>query len=153
MYEALAGAALGPEDPEHVVQAVGRMRRLHPGASREDLARKLTARTALTCAAVGAAAGAVPFQALALDRLLLAIARVSGRPASPLERAGAAVASLLAAGAAEGVRRQALRLPQRSSTLLPPLAGALLGGVVGASTAVMLGLAARRYVFGGRGRL
>ena len=157
MYEALAGAALGPEDPEHVVQAVGRMRRLHPGASREDLARKLTARTALTCAAVGAAAGAVPFQALALDRLLLAIARVSGRPASPLERAGAAVASLLAAGAAEGVRRQALRaarrLPQRSSTLLPPLAGALLGGVVGASTAVMLGLAARRYVFGWRGRL
>ena len=156
MYEALAGAALSAEDPETVVETVARLRRLHPKLSREDLARRLTARTALTCAAVGAVAGPVPFQALALDRLFLSIARVSGRPASPLERVAGAVASLLVAGGAEGVRRQALRatrrLPERRSALVPALAGALAGAAIGGAAAALLGLAARRYVFEGRRR-
>ena len=152
MYEALAGAALSPEDPERVVEAVGRLRRRNPELSREELARKLTARTALICAAVGAVAGPVSFQALALDRLLLSIARASGRPASALERAAAAAASLLAAGAAEGARRQAQRaarrLPERRSPLVPVLAAALAGGALSYGAARLLGLAARRYVFG-----
>jgi len=154
VYEALAGAALSPEDPERVVESVARLRRRHPKLSREDLAGRLTARTALACAAVGAVAGPVSFQALALDRLFLSIARVSGRPASPLERAAGAVASLLVAGAAEGLRRQALRatrrLPERPNALVPALAGALVGGVVGGAAAGLVGLAARQYVFGGR---
>jgi hypothetical protein len=153
VYEALASAALQPEDPLSVVRAVGRLRRSHPRISREDLARKLTARTAWTCAAVGAATGSVAFQALALDRLLLGIARASGRPASAAERAAAVAASLLAAGAAEGVRRQAVRaarrLPERPP-LLPVLAGAVAGGAIGFAAAVFLGLAACNYVFKGR---
>src|SRR6266545_1900297 len=119
MYESLAASALSPEDPERVVETVSRLRRNHPKLSREELARKLTARTALACAAVGAVGANTAFQALALDRLLLSIARVSGRPASSLERAGAAAASLLAAGIVEGARRQTLRatrrLPERPS--------------------------------------
>jgi hypothetical protein len=153
VYEALAGAALSAEDPERVVESVARLRRRHPKLSREDLAGKLTARAALACAAVGAVAGPVSFQALALDRLFLSIARVSGRPASPLERAAGAVASLLVAGAAEGLRRQAVRatrrLPERPSTVLPALAGALVGAVVGGAAAALAGQAARQYIFGG----
>ncbi len=154
MYETLATAAMGPEDPEHVVETVGRLRRRHPDLSREELARKLVGRTALTCAAVGAVAGPVAFQALVIDRLLLSIARVSGRPASSLERAAAAAASLLAAGAAEGIRRQARRaahrLPERPSPLVPALAGAAAGAVLSYAAARLLGEAARRIVFGGR---
>jgi hypothetical protein len=153
MYEALAAAALSPEDPEHVVETVSRVRRNHPRLSREDLARKLTSRAAMTCAAVGAAGGNTAFQALALDRLILSIARVSGRPASPLERAAAAAASVLGAGLTEGARRQALRatrrLPARRSPLLPAIAGVLAGGALAYGAAQLLGLAARRYVFGG----
>ena len=153
MYEALTVAALSPEDPEHVVETVSRVRRRHPRLSREDLASRLTARAALTCGTVGAAGGHVAFQALLLDRLLLSIARVSGRPASPVERAGAAAASVLGAGILEGVRRQALRatrrLPADRSPLLPALAGVVAGGVLAWGAAHLAGLAGRAYVFGG----
>lgn len=153
MYEALTAAALSPEDPEHVVETVGRLRRNHPGLSREDLACKLTSRAALTCAAVGAAGGYTAFQALALDRLLLSVARASGRPASSLERAAAAAASVLGAGLMEGARRQVVRatrrLPARRSPLLPAIAGVLAGGALAYGAAQLVGLAARRYVFSG----
>src|SRR5262249_42560231 len=153
MYEALTAAALSPEDPEQVVETVGRMRRDHPRLSREELASKLAARAALPCAAVGAAGGHPAVQALAFARLLVAIARASGRPASSLERAAAAAASVLAAGAAEGARRQLLRvtrrLPDQRSPLLPAIAGVLAGGAVAYGAARLLGLAGRAYVFGG----
>ena|SRR5580765_4390310 len=151
MYESLAAAAFSPEDPEHVVEAVGRLRRKNPELSREELACKLANRTALLCAAIGALGEHVPFQALALDRMLLSIARVSGRPATPLERAGAAAASVLAAGMAEAVRRAALRtgrlMPARRSPLLPPATSFLAAGAVTYGAARLLGLAARRYFF------
>lgn len=151
MYESLAAAAFSPEDPEHVVEAVGRLRRRNPELSRDELACKLASRTALLSAAIGALGEHVAFQALALDRMLLSIARVSGRPASPLERAGAAGASVLAAGMTEAVRRAAARagrmLPARSSPLLPPVASVLAAGAVTYGVARLLGLAARRYFF------
>jgi hypothetical protein len=154
MYEALTAAALSPEDPEHVVETVSRVRRDHPRLSREELACKLTSRAALTCAVVGATGGYTAFQALAFDRMLLAIARVSGRPASSVERAAAAAASVLTAGAAEGARRQLLRasrrLPDHRSPLLPAIAGVFAGGAIAYGAAQLLGLAARRYVFGGK---
>src|SRR5215510_2670586 len=99
MYESLTAAALSPEDPEQVVETVGRVRRDHPRLSREELALKLTSRAALTCAVVG----------------------VSGRPASSLERTAAAAASVLAAGAAEGARRQLLRVTRRLPDQRSPL--------------------------------
>ncbi|HKF42539.1 MAG TPA: hypothetical protein VKG01_05515 [Thermoanaerobaculia bacterium] len=155
MYEALAAAAFSPEDPEQVVEAVGRLRRRNPDLSRDELACRLAGRTALLCGAIAALGEHVAFQALALDRMLLSIARVSGRPASPLERAGAAAASVLAAGMAEGLRRGALRtsrlLPARRASLLPPVASVLAAGAVTYGAAQLLGLAARRYFFG-RGR-
>ena len=155
MYEALAAAAFSPEDPEHVVEAVGRVQRRNPDLSRDGLACKLAGRTALLCGAIGALGEHVAFQALALDRMLLSIARVSGRPATPVERAGAAAASVIAAGMAEGIRRAALRtgrlFPARQSSLVPPVASVLAAGAVTWGVAQLLGLAARRYFFG-RGR-
>ena len=110
MYEVLAAAALDANDPDRVVEAVLRARERHPDLSDEELADKLTARAALACAAVGAVAPAsvdLTYQALSLHRLILSIARVSGKPATPLERASAVAGSLLVArerGGAAGRR-------------------------------------------------
>ena len=151
MYESLAAAAFSPEDPEHVVEAVGRLKRRNPDLSRDELACKLAGKTALLCGAIGALGEYVAFQALAIDRMLLSIARVSGRPASPVERAGAAAASVLAAGMAEGLRRGAMRtarlLPARRSPLISPVVSVLAAGAVTYGAAQLLGLAARRYFF------
>src|ERR1700693_2487090 len=103
MYEALAAAALGGNDPDRVVEAVLRARERYPDLSREGLAAKLPARPALACAAVGAVASAsidLSYQTLSLHRLVLSIARVSGRPVTALERVAGVAGSLLVRGAA-----------------------------------------------------
>jgi len=164
MYEALARAALATEDPERVIETARRMRERHPDLSREEVARKLTSRAALSCAVVGAFAAApaalvsglpaaldLSYQARALDRLVLSAARVSGRPASPLERLAAAGASVLVAGAVQAVRRQAIgaarRLPAKRAPLLPVLAAALAGGAASYAAARLMGLLAQRQFF------
>ena len=163
MYEALAKAVLAAEDPERVIETARRMRERHPELSREEVARKLASRVALSCAIVGAFASApaalVPglppaldlsYQARSLDRLILSAARVSGRPASAFERLAAAGASVLVAGAIVAVRRQAVeaarRLPARRAPLLPILAAALAGAASGYAGARAVGfLAVRRF--------
>jgi hypothetical protein len=163
MYEALAKAALAAEDPERVIETVRRMRERHPELSREEVARKLASRAALSCAVVGAFASApaalvrglpaaldLSYQALSFDRLVLSAARISGRPASALERLAAAGASVLVAGAVQAVRRQAIegarRLPARRAPLLPILAAALAGGAASYAGARLVGfLAGRRF--------
>ena len=169
MYEALARAALAAEDPERVIETARRMRERHPGLSREEVARKLASRTALACAAVGVFASApaallpglpaapdLAYQARSLDRLVLSVARISGRPASALERLAAAGASVLVAGAVQAVRRRALggarRLPARRAPLLPVLAAALAGGAASYAGARLLGFLAGRRFFESRRR-
>jgi len=159
MYEALAAAALGGNDPDRVVAAVLRARERYPDLSREELADKLTARAALACAAVGAVASAsidLSYQTLSLHRLVLSIARVSGRPVTALERVAAVAGSLLVAAAGEGARRVAARaarrLPADRSPLLPALGSAAAAGAVHYGAARLIGYAARRFFFEGRGR-
>ena len=159
MYEALAAAALGGNDPDRVVENVRRARERYPDLSREELADKLTARAAFSCAAVGAVASGtldLSYQALSLHRLVLSIARVSGEPASALERVAAVAGSLLVAAAGEGARRVAARaarrLPSDRSPLLPALGSALAAGAVHYGAARLIGYAARRFFFEGRSR-
>lgn len=163
MYETLAKAALAAEDLDRVIETARRMRERHPELSREEVARKLASRAALSCAVVGAFASApaalipglpaaldLSYQARSFDRLVLSAARVSGRPASALERLAAAGASVLVAGAVQAVRRQAIqaarRLPARRVPLLPVLAAALAGGAASYAGARLVGfLAGRRF--------
>ena len=169
MYEALAKAALAAEDSEKVIETARRMRQRHPELSREEVARKLASRTALSCAVVGAFASApaalVPgipagldlsYQARSLDRLILSAARVSGRPASALERLAAAAASVLVAGAMQAVRRQAIgaarRRPSKRAPLLPVLAAALAGGAASYAGARLAGFLAELRFFRKRRR-
>ena len=159
MYEVLAAAALGANDPDRVVEAVQRARERYPELSREEIADKLTGRAALTCAAVGVVAPAsvdLTYQTLSLHWLVLSIARVSGHPATPLERAAAVAGSLLVAAASEGARRVAVRatrrLPAERWPLLPAVGGALAAAAVQYGAARLLGYAARRFFFEGRGR-
>ena len=159
MYEALVAAALGGNDPDRVVEAVLRARERHPDLSAEELADKLAARAALSCAAVGAVAPAsvdLSYQTLSMHRLILSIARASGTPATPIERAAAVAASLLAAAASEGARRVAVRvarrLPADRFPLLPALGGAVAAAAVHYGAARVMGYAARVFFIEGRGR-
>jgi hypothetical protein len=159
VYEVLAAAALDANDPDRVVEAVLRARERHPDLSDEEIADKLTARAALACAAVGAVAPVsldLTYQTLSLHRLILSIARVSGKPATPLERASAVAGSLLVAAASEGARRVAVRatrrLPADRWPLLPAIGGALAAAAVQYGAARLLGYAARRFFFERRGR-
>jgi hypothetical protein len=164
MYEALARAALASEDPEGVIETARRMRERYPELSREEIARKLASRTALSCAVVGVFASApaafiaglpaaldLTYQARSLDRLVLSVARVSGHPASALERLVAAGASVLVAGAIQAVRRQAIvtarRLPAKRAPILPVLAAALVGGAASYAGARLTGFLAERRFF------
>ncbi len=169
MYEALARAALATEDPERVIETARRMRERHPDLSRQEVARKLASRAALSCAAVGVFASGpaalVPglpvaldlsLQARSLHRLILSVARVSGRPVTPLERLAAAGASALLAGAMLAARRKAIgaarRLPVRRAPALPLAAAALAGGAASYAAARLAGLLAERAFFGKRRR-
>jgi hypothetical protein len=150
----LAAAALDANDPDRVVEAVLRARQRFPDLSPEEIADKLTARAALTCAAVGSVAPAsvdLTYQTLSLHRLILSIARASGNPATPLERTAALAGSLLVAAASEGARRVAVRatrrLPADRWPLLPALGGALAAAAVQYGAARFLGYAARRFFF------
>jgi hypothetical protein len=169
MYEALARAALATEDPERVIETARRMQERHPDLSRQEVARKLASRAAFSCAAVGVFASGpaafVPglpaaldlsFQAQALHRLILTVARVSGRPASPLERLAAAGASALLAGAVLAARRTATsaarRLPAKRAPALPLAAAALAGGAATYAAVRLAGFLAERRFFDKRHR-
>ena len=159
MYEILAAAALDGNDPDRVVEAVLRARDRYPDLSPEEIADKVTARAALSAAAVGAVAPSVvdlSYQTLSFHRLVLSIARLSGKPATPLERAAAVAGSLLVAAASEAAGRVAVRatrrLPADRWPLLPALGGALAAAAVHYGAARLLGYAARRFFFEGRGR-
>ncbi len=169
MYETLAKAALAEQDPVRVVRAARRMRERHPSLSREELARKLVSRAALSCLAVGAFASGpaalVPglplaldlsYQAQSLHRLILSVARVSGRHANAPERLAAAGASVLLASASLAARRRAIeaawRLPAKRAPGLPVLVAALAGGAASFAAASLAGFLAESRFFQGRRR-
>lgn len=162
MYAALARSVLSDADPDRVVQEVRKVRERHPDLSSDELARKLTQRTAIRCAAVAALASApvgwlcasplaadLSYQVSSLNRLALSIAHAHRRPAAGPEHALAAAGSLLVAGAAHWLRRGALNLARRSlsrrAPRLLPVVGALVGGALSYAAARTFGGAVQDY--------
>jgi hypothetical protein len=159
MYAALARAVLDEADAGRAASEVARLRRRHPRASRDELATRLIRRAALQCASAGALLtgpaaffGSMPFgadlawQVVALNRLVLSLAAVYGRPPSGRERA-AGIAAAAGAGVGSEVLRQGLvRLlrqaaPRRSAARTA--IGALAGAALGYAAAVAIGRFAR----------
>ncbi len=162
MYAALARTVLSDADPDGVVQEVRKIRERHPNLSGDELARKLTQRTAIRCAAVAALASApvgwlcalplaadLSYQVSSFHRLALSIARAHRRPTTSLERAVAAAGSLAVAGSAELLRRGALNVGRRSLSRrrphLLPLVSALVGGAFSYVAARTFGGAVQDY--------
>ncbi len=164
MYAALARFVLTGADHDKIAEQVRKLRERHPGASRQELAERLIRQTALRGALIGAVTSAPPglfsviplaadvsYQVLALNRLVLAIAQIYGRPTSPIERAGAVAASVALEGGAEFVRRSIVKgvarsLRRRRVVRLIPIFGALLGGVASYVTANAVGREAHRLL-------
>lgn len=159
MYEDLARTVLVDEDPTSF-RAVDRVRAHHPKESPEQLSRRLAQRTALRCAAVGAATCAgmelldrfVPaadlwYQALSFARLAASIARVHRRPTTVIERGLVAAGSLLVAGASDVLRRGATgaahrALPDRARRLAPVVSALAGAGIAYAAAKIFARAAA-----------
>ena len=159
MYAALARAVLAEADRGRAAADVERLRRRYPRASRDEISRRLVRRAALQCASAGALLtgpaaffGSLPvgpglaYQIIALNRLVLALAALYGRPADGKERVAG-----VATGAAAGLGSEALRLGlvQVLRRLLPrrlgvrTVVGALAGGALGFGAALAVGRFAR----------
>lgn len=168
MYAHLAKAVLTNADEADVARRVERLRERHPGLSRDELAEKLIRKTAVRCAAVGAATGApaawlgaapvvadLPFQALALARLALGVAVIYRRRPDLEERGLGAAGSLVLSVGAGSLRAGALKLLRRAfkrrrSSAVAPILGALAGGAVAYGAVLSFGRAARDHYRGRR---
>ena len=164
MYAALVRTVLTDADHDKIVEQVRKLRERYPHSSKQELAERLIRQTALRSALVGAVTSAPPglfsvipfatdvsYQAMALNRLMLAIAQVHRRPTSPLERAGAVAASVVLEGGTEFLRRGIVRglarsLRRQRVVRLIPLFGALLGGVATYVTVTAVGREANRLL-------
>lgn len=163
MYVALTRTVLTDVDHDKIVQEVRKIRLKYPGASDAALADIVIRQTALRCAAIGAVASAPPgllaivplaadfsFQVLALNRLVLTIARIYGKPTTREQRAASVAASLALGGGTEFLRRQVVKTVtnslrrQRAATLVPAF-GAVLGGVMSYAAVYAIGRQAQQY--------
>ncbi len=163
MYVALARAVWTDHEKDTVAEEVRRFRLKHPGLSNKELVEKLISKTALRCAGVGAIASAPPaflsvlplaadyaYQVLALNRLVLTIARIYGTPTSREQRGASVAASLALGGGVEFLRRNAVSMVQqalrrRAASRLIPLFGAVLGGAFSYTAVVAVGRQAQEY--------
>jgi hypothetical protein len=166
MYAALARAVLDDAGADRAAKDVERLQRRRPRASKDELARFLIRRAALQCAAAGALLtgpaaffGSMPFgadlawQVVALNRLVLSLGALYGRPPSGRDRmAGLAVAAgagLSSEAIRQGLVRLLRRIAPRSSGARTAL-GALAGGALGYYAAVAIGGWAREQFRSGR---
>lgn len=163
MYVALTRTVLTDIDRDKVVQEVRKIRLKYPGASDDELAKTVIRQTAFRCAMIGAVASAPPgllavvplaadfsFQVLALNRLVLTIARIYSKPTTREQRAASVAASLALGGGTEFLRRQVVKTVtnslrrQRAATLVPAF-GAVLGGVMSYAAVHTIGRQAQVY--------
>ena len=159
MYASLARAVLDEAGRGRAAADVERLRRRFPRASKDEIGRRLVRRAAFQCASAGALLtgpaaffGSLPvgpglaYQIVALNRLVLALAALYGRPAEGRDRAAGAAAGAGTGLASEALRQGLVRLLRR---ILPrslgarTVAGALAGGALGygAALAVEIGRA------------
>jgi uncharacterized protein (DUF697 family) len=163
MYVALARTVWTDVDRDKVAKEVAKIRARYPGASNEELVSKLIRQTALRCAAIGAIASAPPgflsivplaadfsYQVLALNRLVLTVARIYGRPTSREQRGATVAASLALGGGTEFVRRNLVigvtrSLKRQRATHLVPVFGGLLGAIMSYASVRAVGRQAQAY--------
>lgn len=163
MYVALARTIWTDVDKDKISEDVRKFRRRHGGLSDDELVNKLIQQTAFRCGAVGAVASAPPgflamvplaadfaYQVLALNRLVLTIARIYRRPTTRSQRGGAVAVSFAAGGGAEFLRRAAVKAAQRTLrrralSRMIPFVGALVGSVMSYGAVVVIGRQAQEY--------
>jgi uncharacterized protein (DUF697 family) len=144
MYVALARTVLTDVDRDKIAQEVRKFREKYPGYSREELVNRLIEHTAIRCGVVGAVASAPPgflavlplaadfsYQVLALNRLVLTIARIYGKTTTREQRAATVALALALGGGAEFVRRNIVKgvsnslKKQREARFVPHIGGAV----------------------------
>ena len=163
MYVALARTVWSDVDRDKIAKEVAKIRARYPGASNEQLVSKLIRQTALRCAAIGAVASAPPgflsivplaadfsYQVLALNRLVLTVARIYGRPTSREQRGATVAASLALGGGTEFVRRNLVKgvtrsLKRQAATHMVPVFGGLIGAIMSYASVRAVGRQAQAY--------
>jgi hypothetical protein len=163
MYVALARTVLTDVDRDKIAREVRTFRQRYPAYSREELVNRLIEHTAVRCGAIGAVASAPPgflavlplaadfsYQVLALNRLVLTIARIYGRTTTREQRAATVAVALALGGGAEFVRRNVVKgvstsLKRRKSERLMPHIGGAIGALLTYGAVRAVGKAARAY--------
>ena len=163
MYLGLARSIWTDVDRTAVDKEVRRFKTKHHGMSNDELVEKLIRTTALRCGAVGAVASAPPgflavlplaadfsYQVLALNRLVLTIARIYGKPTTREQRGATVAASLALGGGAEFIRRSIVKavtrgMRKQALSRLMPVAGALIGGSLTYAAVMSVGRQAQEY--------
>jgi uncharacterized protein (DUF697 family) len=163
MYVALARTVFTDVDRDKIADEVRKFRTHYPNYSRDELVDRLIQHTAIRCGVVGAVASAPPgflavlplaadfsYQVLALNRLVLTIARIYGRSTTREQRALTVAVALALGGGGEFVRRNIVKgistalKRQNEARLVPHIGGAVGCGLTyGAILAV--GKLARNY--------
>lgn len=163
MYVALARTILTDIDRDKIADQVRSFRTRHPDYSRDELVDRLIEHTAIRCGVIGAVSSAPPgflavlplaadfsYQVLALNRLVLTIARIYGRPTSREQRALAVAVALALGGGAEFVRRNVVKgvsnaLKRRDEARFVPHVGGAVGSVLTYGAVRAVGKLARNY--------
>jgi len=144
VYVALARTIITDVDRDKIANEVRKFRSKYPDYSREQLVDRLIEHTAIRCGVIAAVASAPPgflailplaadfsYQVLALNRLVLTIARIYGRSTTREQRALIVAVSLALGGGAEFVRRNVVKgvsealKRQNEARLVPHIGGAV----------------------------
>jgi len=163
MYVALARTVLTDVDRDKIADEVQKFRTNYPQCSRDDLVDRLIQHTAVRCGVIGAVASAPPgflavlplaadfsYQVLALNRLVLTIARIYGRTTTREQRAATVAVSLLLGGGAEFLRRHIVKgvstsFKRQNQTRLGTYAGGAIGSLLTYGAVRAIGRMARDY--------
>jgi uncharacterized protein (DUF697 family) len=163
MYVALARTVLTDVDRDKIAEEVRKFRATNPEYSRDQLVDRLIEHTAIRCGVIGAVASAPPgflavlplaadfsYQVLALNRLVLTIARIYGRTTTREQRALTVAVALALGGGAEFVRRNVIKgiaasLKRRDEARLVPHVGGAFGSLLTYGAVRAIGKLARNY--------
>jgi len=162
MYVALARTVLTDVDRDRISDEVRKFRQRYPDYSRDELVDRLIEHTAIRCGVIAAVASAPPgflailplaadfsYQVLALNRLVLTIARIYGRTTTREQRAAIVAISLALGGGAEFVRRNVVKgisnaLRRQNEDIMPHVGGAV-GSLLSYGAIRTVGKLARNY--------
>ncbi|HEY6065147.1 MAG TPA: hypothetical protein VIY96_03270 [Thermoanaerobaculia bacterium] len=163
MYVALARTVWTDVDKDKISDEVRKFRARYPEYSRDQLVDRLIEHTAVRCGVIAAVASAPPgflavlplaadfsYQVLALNRLVLTIARIYGRSTTREQRAAIVAVSLALGGGAEFVRRNVVKgisnaLKRQNEARIVPHVGGAVGSLLSYGAIRTVGKLARNY--------